>query len=36
MDLEEMSFNTRNWVDLAQNKDDWRALVNFALKLQVS
>ena len=26
MYLKEISINTRNWVDLAQDKDYWRAL----------
>ena len=33
MDLEEMGINTRNWVDLAQDRDYWRALVNAVLNL---
>jgi hypothetical protein len=28
MDLKEIGINTRNWVDSAQDKDYWRALVN--------
>ena len=28
--------NTRNWVDSAQHRDYWRALVNVALNLRVS
>ena len=28
MDLEEISINTRNWIDLAQDRDFWRALGN--------
>ena len=28
MDLKEMGINTRNWVDKAQDRDYWRALVN--------
>ena len=28
MDLKEICINTRNWVDLVQNRDYWRALVN--------
>ena len=28
MDLKEIGVNTNNWVDLAQNRDYWRALVN--------
>ena len=33
--LKEIGINTRNWVDLTQNRDYWRALVNAALNLQV-
>ena len=29
MDLKEMGINMRNWVDSAQDRDYWRALVNF-------
>jgi hypothetical protein len=32
---QEIGINTRNWVDLAQNRDYWRALVNAALNLQI-
>ena len=28
MDLKEIGINTGNWVDLAQDRDYWRALVN--------
>ena len=35
MDLEEMGINVRNWVDSAQDRDYWRALVNVALNLRV-
>ena len=35
MDLKEMSINTRNWVDSAQDINYWRALVNLALNLRV-
>ena len=35
MDLEEMGINTRNWVDSAQDRNYWRALVNAALNLWV-
>ena len=36
MDLKEIGNNTRNWVDSAQDKDYWRALVNVALNLRIS
>ena len=35
MDLEEIGISTGNWVDSAQDRDYWRALVNAALKLRV-
>ena len=31
MDLEEMGINAGNWVDSAQDRSYWRALVNAAL-----
>ena len=34
-DLKEISINTRNWVDSAQDRDYWRALVNAASNLRV-
>ena len=33
MDIKEIGINTRNWVDSAQDRDCWRALVNVALNL---
>ena len=33
--LEERGINAGNWVDSAQNKGYWRALVNAALNLRV-
>ena len=36
MDLKEIGIDTRNWVDSAQDRDYWRALVNAALNLWVS
>ena len=36
MDLEEIGVNEGNWVDSAQDRNYWRALVNAALKLRVS
>ena len=35
MELKEMGINTRNWVDTAQDRNYWRALVNVALNLRV-
>ena len=36
MELAEKGINTKNWVDLAQDRDYWRALVNSSLNLGVS
>ena len=35
MDLEEIGINAGNWVDSAQDRNYWRALVNAALNLWV-
>ena len=35
MDLKEIGINTRNWVDSAEVRDYWRALVNATLNLRV-
>ena len=35
MDLEEIGINAGNWVDSAQDRNYWRAIVNAALNLQV-
>ena len=35
MDLEETGINSGNWVDSAQDRNYWRALVNEALNLRV-
>ena len=34
-DLEEIGINAGNWVDSAQDRNYWRALVNAALNLRV-
>ena len=34
LDLEEIGINAGNWVDSAQDRNYWRALVNAALNLQ--
>ena len=36
MDLTGIGFNTRNWVDSAQDIDYWRGLVNAAFYFRVS
>ena len=36
MDLEEIGINAGNWVDSAQDRDYWSALVNEILNLRVS
>jgi hypothetical protein len=36
MNLEEIGVDTRNWVDLAQDRDYWRVLVHAELNLRVS
>ena len=36
MDLEEIGINAKNWVDSAQDRYYWRALVIAALNLRVS
>ena len=35
MDLEEIGINAGNWVDSAQDRNCWRALVNATLNLRV-
>ena len=35
MDLEEIGINAVNWVDSAEDRNYWRALVNAALNLRV-
>ena len=36
MNLEEIGMNAGNWVNSAQDRDYWRALVNAALNLRVT
>jgi hypothetical protein len=35
MDLRETGWNIVNWIDLAQDRDQWRALVNTIMNLRV-
>ena len=35
MDLEEMRYGGVDWIELAQDRDGWRALVTGAMKLRV-
>jgi hypothetical protein len=35
MDLREMRWDGMDWIDLAQNRDKWRALVNMVINLRV-
>jgi hypothetical protein len=35
MDLREIGLNGVDWIDMAEDKDQWRALVNTVLNLQV-
>jgi hypothetical protein len=35
MDLREIGWSGMNWIDLAQDRDQWRALVNTVINLRV-
>jgi hypothetical protein len=35
MDLRETGWNGMDWIKLAQDRDQWRALVNTVIKLRV-
>jgi hypothetical protein len=35
MDLQEVGWEGKDWIDLIKNRDDWRTLVNAVMKLQV-
>jgi hypothetical protein len=35
MDLREIRWDGVNWIDMAQDRDQWRALVNTVLNLRV-
>jgi hypothetical protein len=36
MDLREIGCDDIDWIDLAQNRDQWRALVNTVMNLRVT
>jgi hypothetical protein len=36
MDLREVGWGGMDWINLAQDRDRWRALVNTVMKLRVS
>jgi hypothetical protein len=35
IDLREIGWDGMNWIDLAQDRDEWRALVNTVMNLRV-
>jgi hypothetical protein len=35
MDLRQMEWDVVDWIDMAQDRDQWRALVNTILNLRV-
>jgi hypothetical protein len=35
MDLREIGWDGMDWIDLAQDRDQWRVLVNMVMNLQV-
>jgi hypothetical protein len=35
MDLREIGWNVIDWIDLAQDRDQWKALVNTVMNLRV-
>jgi hypothetical protein len=35
MDLREIGWDVMDWIDLAQDRDQWRALVNTIMNLRV-
>jgi hypothetical protein len=35
MDIREVGWEDMNWIDLAQDRDRWRALVNVVMNLRV-
>jgi hypothetical protein len=35
LDLRGIKWGAKDWIDLAQNRDQWRAIVNTAMNLRV-
>jgi uncharacterized protein YebE (UPF0316 family) len=35
MDLRDLGYGVMDWIDLAQDRDQWRALVNTVINFQV-
>jgi len=35
MDLQEVGYESMDWIDVVQDRDRWRALVNAAMNLRV-
>jgi hypothetical protein len=35
IDLRKIELGTMNWIDLAQDREKWRALVNTIMKLRI-
>jgi hypothetical protein len=36
MNLREIIWSGKDWIDLAQNRDQWRAFVNTVMNFQIS
>jgi hypothetical protein len=36
MDLEEIGWDDADWIDVVQDRDQWRALVNMVMNLRLS
>jgi hypothetical protein len=36
MDLREIGWDGRDWIELAQDRDQWRALVNTVMSLKIA